>query len=63
MRRHWPPTSGIFATFFTGPEPHETGPAIVETLVATMEASIASVSLMSSARLTTSSATSKIEWP
>src|SRR5207237_6339564 len=39
---HWPPTSGVFATFFTGPLPHATWPTSVSSLVDATASRIAS---------------------
>ena len=42
VRRHCPPTNGVFATFLTGPSPQATVPTIVSSLVASSDSRLAS---------------------
>src|SRR5262249_3357657 len=59
VRRHCPPTNGVFATFLTGPPPQPTVPTMVASLVATSDWRLASVLVGSALRFKTSEATSK----
>src|SRR5215468_10719339 len=66
LTRHWPPTSGVLATFLTAKGGrfapfHATLPTTVSRLVAAMVAAIA-LGSRSGARLSTSTATSNSAW-
>src|SRR5262252_1163358 len=56
--RHCPPTSGVFATFFTGWPDQRIGPTIVSRLVAAIASRRAPALLRSEVRLSASAATS-----
>src|SRR5262245_4489776 len=58
VRRHCPPTNGVFATFLTGPAPQATVPTMVSSLVATSAARLASGLAGSALRCKMSEATS-----
>src|SRR5262249_22861103 len=65
--RHWPPTSGVLATFLTGPAPQAMGPTIVSSLVLVMASSTAARSpacerLRASAATSKSACTNPIGW-
>src|SRR5579864_2557100 len=55
---HWPPTSGVFATFFTGPLPQATCPTSVSSFVDATASRIASFESTSFARFNASTAIS-----
>src|SRR5215468_4016845 len=59
---HWPPTSGVFATFGTGPLAQLMGPTIVFRFVALMADTMAVLSSRLDARLRASSPTSNSAW-
>src|SRR5262249_34309938 len=59
---HCPPTSGVLATFGTGPLPYATGPTIVLRFAALMATTIALLSSMLLARLHESSPISNKAW-
>src|SRR5262245_43197264 len=55
---HWPETSGVLVTFFTGTPVHSTGPTMVARLVEAIESMIDFESSRSAARFITSAITS-----
>src|SRR5262249_4527011 len=62
VRRHCPPTNGVFATFLTGPAPQATVPTMVSSLVVRSDSRLASGLAGSALRFKISEATSKSAW-
>src|SRR6516164_8725449 len=62
LRRHCPLTSGVLATFFTGPLSQVIGPTIVCRFVLISASRLAAGSCASALRLMISAATSNKEW-